>query len=202
MCANTKTAGSICWRSHRPGGLGASWGRFTGFVHGELTLKTLDRLRYAALGAMLVIVFFTMANVILPALQRDDAVAMAEASNWLFFYVFLIPMMYFDYLYAVVSGGLLSILVPALYPTDARVIAIIAGVVLHFTGYLMAALTGGVMLPAIYATIGFQGWVADLSRALGALMMFVLVHETLALLLYRAAQERLNGDDLALIGQV
>jgi hypothetical protein len=184
-----------------PGGLGLSWARVRSFLHGELTLKTLDRLRYWALAVVLVIALFTTATLLVPALQRDDAAALTEAGNWLLFYVFLMPMMYFDYIYAAVSGSLISILVPTLYSPDARVIAIIAAVVLHISGYLVAALTGALMLPAIFSAIGFQGWVADLCRALGALAMFVLVHETLALLLYRAAQERLNGDDLALTPQ-
>ena len=185
-----------------PGGLGASWARLMSFLHFELTLKALDRLRYSALATMLVIALLTTFTLLVPALQHDDSVAQAEAWQWALFYVFLLPMMYFDYFYAVISGGLISIIVPTTHNPDARVIAIVAAVVLHISGYLVAALTGALMLPAIYSATGLQGWAADLSRALGALVMFVLFHEALALLLYRTAQEQLNGYDLEILRSV
>jgi hypothetical protein len=94
-----------------------------------------------------------------------------------------------------VSGGLLSIVIAEVIRTDARIAAIFAGVALHLTAYLAAAATGALMLPAVYQALGLSGGLADLSRVLLALAVFVLVHEAAALLLYRAAQNRLNGLD-------
>lgn len=178
-----------------PGGLGASWARFTSFIHDELTLKTLNRLRYSALATVLLVGLFTTATLLLPALRQGDGAALAEAGQWGLFTGFIVALMALDYRYAVISGGLISVLAPAIHSPDARLTAIVSAVALHLSGYLVAALTGALILPTIYTTLGVQGWFADLSRWLVTLVMFALIHETAVLLLYRAAQERLNGFD-------
>ncbi len=180
-----------------PGGFGVSWSRFTGFIHYDLTLKLLSRMRWVAIGLVALIAGFTLLTLYVPALETGDQQALAEAWSWLLFYAFLLPMMYFDTRYAVVSGGLLSILVPTYNSGDARVMVIFAGVTLHLSGYLLAALTGGLILPTIYQSMGITGWLADLSRPLLALLLFVLLHESAVLLLFRAVQERLNGEAAA-----
>lgn len=179
-----------------PGGLGASWARFMSLIHYELTLKTLDRLRYSALAAMLVIGIFTTVSLLLPALQRNDNAALAEAWQWGLFAVVVVLTMYFDHIYAVISGGLISVIAPTISTPDTRITAIVAAVALHLGGYLVAVLTGALILPSIYSAMGLHGWFADLTRGLATLAMFVLIHETAALLLYRTAQERLNGFDV------
>jgi hypothetical protein len=176
-----------------PGGLGAAWARFTGFLHYDLTLMTVHRLRWLALGVLFVTGAFTLLTVWTHALATGDPAAQVEAWSWLLFYLFLLPMTYFDHIYAVVTGGLLSTLVPTFNTGDARVAVIFAVVGVHFTSYLIAALAGALILPTIYQSIGLTGWLADLTRPLLALVLFVLVHEAVVLLLYRQAQARLNG---------
>jgi hypothetical protein len=104
-------------------------------------------------------------------------------------------MMYFDHVYAVISGGLMSVLIPAYLRSDSRAAALFAGVALHLSGYLIAVISGAIMLPTAYEALGIFGWLADLTRPLVALAVFVLIHEAAALLLYRAAQARLNDMD-------
>jgi hypothetical protein len=179
------------------GGFGASWARFTAFIHYGLTLPLLNRMRWLALSLIFLTGVFTLLTLYVPALETGNPQAVAEAWSWLLFYVFLLPMMVFDTRYAVVSGGLLSILVPTYNSGDARVTVIFAGITLHLTGYLLAALTGALILPTIYQTMGVMGWLADLSRPVMALTLFVLLHESAVLLLFRAAQDRLNGEAVA-----
>ncbi len=179
------------------GGFGASWAIFAGALHYDLTLRTLRRMRYGALLLVLVVGLLSLLPVLSADLERGLPLPQSEAWSWLLFYLFLLPMMIFDHLYAVVSGGIIGILVPAVVHTEARVAALFAGAMLQFTGYLVAIITGAIMLPVVYQTIGLTGWLADLSRPLLALIVFVLVHEALALLLYRAAQAHLNGPEAA-----
>jgi hypothetical protein len=177
-----------------PGGFGVSWARFTGFIHYGMTLSLLNRMRWLTIGLIFLTGVFTLLTLFVPAVNNGDQQAMNEAWSWLLFYAFLLPMMYFDTRYAVVSGGLLSILVPTYNSGDARVMSIFAGAALHLSGYLLAALTGGLILPTIYQSLGIMGWLADLSRPVLALVLFVLLHESAVLLLFRAVQERLNGE--------
>jgi hypothetical protein len=181
------------------GGFGASWYIFASAVHYGLTLRTLNRMRWNALRLVLVAGLVTLLPLGLTALDQGDELLLNEAWSWLMFYAFLLPMMFFDYRYAVISGGLLSVLMPSLLKAESRAAALLAGTALHLGGYMAAALTGALMLPVVYEALGIAGWLADLSRPLMALGVFVLVHEAAALLLYRAAQTRLNGLDDAIL---
>jgi hypothetical protein len=176
------------------GGFGASWARFTAFIHYGLTWPLLNRMRWLALALIFLTGVLTLLTLGVPALETGDPQALTEAWSWLLFYTFLLPMIVFDARYAVVAGGLLSILVPTYNSGDARVVVIFAGVALHLMAYLLAALTGALILPTIYQTMGVAGWLADLSRPTLALVLFVLLHESAVLLLFRAAQDRLNGE--------
>jgi hypothetical protein len=177
-----------------PGGaFGASWALFASSLHYGLTLRTLNRMRWNALRAVLVVGLVTLLPLLVTAAQTSDADTLAEVWSWALFYLFLLPMMYLDHRYAVVSGGLISVLVPGLVRAEGRVAALVAGAVLHLTAYLIAAVTGALMLPVAYNALNIAGWLADLTRIGLALAVFVLVHEAAMLLLYRAAQEHLTG---------
>src|SRR5690606_7907405 len=134
----------------------------------------------------------TLLPLFVTALESSDTTLLNDVWSWLLFYAFVLPMMYFDHIYAVVSGGLIGTLLPDYIRSEARVVAIVAGVLLHLTGYTVAALTGALILPVVYASPGIAGWLADLIRVVLALAVFVLAHEAAALLLYRATQLRLN----------
>lgn len=179
-----------------PGGFGASWARLAGFLHYQLTLKTFNRMRFLAVGTLALIAGLTLITLFIPALQNPDAAMRDEAWQWLLFYLFVVVMTYLDHYYALVSGGLVSVLLPTIPNTDTRVLAIFVAVALHFTGYITAALTGGIIIPATYAAFGVSGWTADVVRAGLALLVFVLIHEVIVLLLYRTALERLNSGGL------
>lgn len=182
------------------GGFGASWAIFGGYLHYSLTLRTLRRMRVNAVRAVVVVGVVTLLPVLIPALEQGNTALVREGWSWLLFFIFLVPMMLFDYQYAVVSGGLIGILAPTYTGIDARVAAIFTAVMLHLTGYLIAAVTGALMLPVVYESLAISGWLADLSRPVLALLVFILYHEAGVLLLYRTAQERLNGLDDALSG--
>lgn len=172
------------------GGFGASWYIFASSVHYGLSLRTLNRMRWSA---VLLVGVVGLVTLLATALNQSDVRLLNEAWSWLLFYVFLLPMMIFDCRYAVLSGGLISMLMPALLKTESRAAALLTGAVLHLAGYAAAALTGALILPVIYETLGLSGWLADLSRPLLALVVFVLLHEAATLLLYRGAHARLNG---------
>jgi hypothetical protein len=175
------------------GGFGASWGIFAGMLHYDLTLRTLRRMCWNALRAVLILGVVTLLPVVIPTLEHGESLYFTAGWPWLMFLGFLLPMMAFDYLYAVVSGGLIGVLMPTYFTSESRVAAIFAGVVLHLTAYVTAAVVGALMLPVIFHSLGIGGWLADVFRVLMALVAFVLVHEATALLLYRVAQTRLTG---------
>lgn len=179
------------------GSLGASWAIFTASLHTGLTLRTLNRMRWTAFCTVLAVGFATLLPLFASAQESGIDLTLTEGWSWLLFYIFLLPMMVFDHIYAVISGGLLSVLLPDYVRGEARIAAIFAGVSLHLSGYMIAALTGALILPVIYESLGLSGWLADLSRPPLALVVFVLFHEAVALLLYRAAQVRLNGPDIS-----
>ncbi len=175
------------------GGLGASWALFAASLHSGLTLRTLNRMRRNAVLLVLGVGIVTLLPMFTSAQVAGSDILLTEAWSWLLFYLFLLPMMIFDHLYAVISGGLLSVLLPDYVRGEARIAALFAGVSLHLSGYMIAALTGALMLPVVYETMNVSGWLADLSRPLLALAVFVLFHEATVLLLDRVAQIRLNG---------
>lgn len=191
--ARARETGTFDLLAVTPGGsFGASWAIFTASLHNGLTLPTLRRLRLNALRAVFIIGLLTLLPLFVTALESGDSTLLIDAWSWLLFYAFVLPMMYFDHIYAVVSGGLIGTLLPDYIRSEARVVAIVAGVLLHLTGYTVAALTGALILPVVYESLGIAGWLADLIRVALALAVFVLAHEAVALLLYRAAQLRLN----------
>lgn len=176
------------------GGLGAAWARFAGYVHHGLTMPVFRRLWALSVGTVLVLTVLTALTLLAPALANPDPIARELAFQWLLFYLFVAVMLHMDHYYGLVTGALISVIVPSLPNIDARVMAIFAAVGGHFAGYLAAAFTGGLILPSVYESLDVSGWLADVLRVGLTLLMFALVHEALVVLLYRAAQDRLSGE--------
>lgn len=182
-----------------PGGaLAASWAVCSRCLHAN---RSLSKLRSQLLLALVVVspvpmsVWFTI--VVSPNELPEKIVASVSL-------LALLAAFYLDYVQSAVVSSLVGMLsaTQTRHRFDALSWALMGFLLIQAATYVIVLLGIGVILPTLYALLKVEGWGADLSFPIGALLLLYGVREGIITWLWRAMMERLNTDLTELDGMM